>query len=416
MLFFHGFQYIDLNGDAAKKRQAVGNHLCHLQAGFTEKKGKDQHSRDQEYTLSGSCQKCGRNGASYGLGHHIAHDDPALGGEGDALKTQGCSSKCNYTRVVFKDGYNIRRKNKQHHTDSGEEKTGEFDTEPKTLADPFIEFGTEAESADRLKTLAKADHSGSTKHHDPLYHADGGNGFVAEIAGGMIQTHGSYRGKSLTDQGGKTTLENVIEVYPFEFDALQADGNVAAPSAADVQQAETYKLTDDGGKTGTGNFHVACKDEKRIKTNVQHSAYHNTHHGVRGTALVTQLVIQDQGCHHERGTDEDDTKILRGVMEQFLCRAQQIGQRLQKQLTENADHNAAEERKKESGGCHVAGFFVVLLSKFPGDVVAAALAEEETNGLDHRHHGVDYAHSSGTFRTRKHTYKEGVGHVIKRSD
>ena len=103
------------------------------------------------------------------------------------------------------------------------------------MTDPFIKLGTEAKTADRLEALTKANHGGRAKHHDPLYNANGRNGFVAEITGGMIQTHGSDGGKALTNQGGKTALEYVVEVYPFELDSFQADGNIAATPATNIQ-------------------------------------------------------------------------------------------------------------------------------------------------------------------------------------
>ena len=51
-----------------------------------------------------------------------------------------------------------------------------------------------------------------------------------------------------------------------------------------------------------------------------------------------------------------------------------------------------------------------------GNIVAAALAEEETHSLDYGHHGKDHTHRTGGGVRVKHAYKEGIGLVVKGGD
>ena len=58
----------------------------------------------------------------------------------------------------------------------------------------------------------------------------------------------------------------------------------------------------------------------------------------------------------------------------------------------------------------------MLLPQHPGDIVAAALAEEETHSLDDGHHGENNAHCTGGGIAFEHADKEGVGHIVKSGD
>ena len=58
----------------------------------------------------------------------------------------------------------------------------------------------------------------------------------------------------------------------------------------------------------------------------------------------------------------------------------------------------------------------MLLTQFPGDVIAAALAEEEAHRLDHRHHGEHHPHRAGGGIAFQHSNKIGIRHVVKGGD
>ena len=80
----------DVNMDRYRTQecQQIGHSLCHLDS--QQAKGGKQypHRRNEEHALTGSGKERGRYGSSNGLLHHVAHYNPALGRETDALEPQ----------------------------------------------------------------------------------------------------------------------------------------------------------------------------------------------------------------------------------------------------------------------------------------------------------------------------------------
>ena len=54
-----------------------------------------------------------------------------------------------------------------------------------------------------------------------------------------------------------------------------------------------------------------------------------------------------------------------------------------------------------------------MLAQFPGDEVAAAVAEEEAHGLDDGHHGENDPHRAGGGVAVHHAHEKGVCHVVE---
>ena len=74
----------------------------------------------------------------------------------------------------------------------------------------MVQLGAIVKAADRLETLAEAQHRGSTEHHNSLHDAHCSDGSIAVDTGSLIQTDGGYTGKALTGQGGETASQNHI--------------------------------------------------------------------------------------------------------------------------------------------------------------------------------------------------------------
>ena len=93
--------------------------------------------------------------------------------------------------------------------------------------------------------------------------------------------------------------------------------------------------------------------------------------------------------------------------------AKEYRQRLQENLTQNADDQAGGQCGYKAGGSHLGGLVVILFPQLPGDEVAAALAEKEANGLNDRHHGEHHANRAGGSVAFQHSNEIGVRHIIK---
>ena len=95
---------MELNGNGAENCQYIGASLSHLDTGFIQEGGQNQHQRNEEDTLSGNSQEGGWDGFTDGLEHHIADDDPALDPEGHTLKPEGHGAEGDDRRIIPEEG------------------------------------------------------------------------------------------------------------------------------------------------------------------------------------------------------------------------------------------------------------------------------------------------------------------------
>ena len=191
---------------------------------------------------------------------------------------------------------------------------------------------------------------------------------------------------------------------------------VAPLGAARQKEAEADKLADDGGPGRPGHPQAEGEDQQGVQGDVQHRAAGDAHHGVGRAALVAQLVVQHQGGGHPGGPEEDDPEVGLRIGQDGGGGAQEHGQRLQKELAQNADHRPRRQGGEKAGGGHVAGLLKVLLPQLPGDEVAAAVAKEKAHRLDDGHEGEDHPHRPGGAVAFQHAHEEGVRHVVEGGD
>ena len=232
----------------------------------------------------------------------------------------------------------------------------------------------------------------------------------------MIQADGCKRRKALPGQRGQAALDDHFEIEPLDLHVSHVDVDIAALGAASQQQAEADKLADDGRPARAGNPQIHTKNQNRIQRNIQHCAADDADHGIAGASLKTQLVIQHQRSSHPRRAQQNDPQIILGIGEDGLGGAQKIRKRLQKDLTEDADHNAGCQSGEKSGGSHVGCFLIVFLTQLPGDVIAAALTEEEAHSLDNGHHGENHTHGTGSGIAVEFADEIGIGHIVEGRD
>ena len=90
---------------------------------------------------------------------------------------------------------------------------------------------------------------------------------------------------------------------------------------------------------------IRFKDKDGIQENVQSRAAGNTDHAGESAALKAQLVVQNQRGGHPGGADEDDAQIAFGIGKDGICRAEEIGQRLQKKKAQQTERDLSGTRK-----------------------------------------------------------------------
>lgn len=114
-----------------------------------------------------------RDGPADGLLHHVGDDEPALQGEGQALEPQSRGAAGDDLRVVPEQSNQLGGENIAQSADHHQEQEGILHAEPEAVLHPLIELGSVVEAADRLETLAEADHGRAAELGDALDHAHG---------------------------------------------------------------------------------------------------------------------------------------------------------------------------------------------------------------------------------------------------
>ena len=232
----------------------------------------------------------------------------------------------------------------------------------------------------------------------------------------MIQADCGNRCQTLSCQRGETAPDDHIKIVPLDFDIADVNLDITALGTSVQEQTETDKLTDDCSPTGTGNTQVKNEDQQRIQRNVQDCAADDTNHGIAGTALKTELIVEYQRCSHPWCAEEDDTKICFRIGKNRGRRTQQVCQRLQEGLSDDTNQQAGSQGGIEACGGHIGCFLIVLLTQFAGNVIAAALTEEEADSLNDGHHGEYNTDSTGGGIAFQHTNEIGISHIIKCCD
>ena len=405
-----------LQGNGTEEGQQIGNGLGDLDTGQTEYSGEDQHQGDEETTLTGNCQEGSRCNQSHGLHHHIAHNHPALEAEGHALEAQRSGTALDNGRIIPEQSNQIGGKDETDDADADQENQRNLNTEPETFPNPGIKTGTVIETAYRLESLAKAQHGGETKHGHTLDNAHCGDGSITERLRSMVQADGCDGGQTLTSQRGESTLQNHTEVEPLDLYIADMNVDITTFRATLQEQAEADELADDRRPAGAGHTQIQYKNKDRIQRNIDDSAGDNTDHSVACTALEPKLVVQHQRCSHPGCAEKDHPQIGLRVGENGWCGTEEVCQRLQKNLTQNADYQTSCQRGIEAGSCHIRCFLVVLLAKLSGNVDTTTLAVEESHGLNDGHHREDDTHSAGGCITVEHANEVSIGHIVECSD
>lgn len=107
--------------DRTHQRQCVGDSLRYLDAGFTPKERKQQNGRNEKDALTSHGQEGGRQGFAHDLFHHIAHDDPTLAGECDALKAKRRGTAIDDSRIITEPVHHLPGKYENNCADNHQE-------------------------------------------------------------------------------------------------------------------------------------------------------------------------------------------------------------------------------------------------------------------------------------------------------
>ena len=115
---------------------------------------------------------------------------------------------------------------------------------------------------------------------------------------------------------------------PAEPVIPQPDADVPSLLGAQEQQTEAEQLAEDGGPAGTGHPQVQAENQNGVQHNVYQRTGDDAHHGIAGTALETELVIQHEGSAHPWGAQQNHLQVGLCVGQNRLGGAKEQGQRL----------------------------------------------------------------------------------------
>ena len=150
------------------------------------------------------------------------------------------------------------------------------------------------------------------------------------------------------------------------------------------QNEETYCLGNCRCHSCAENAEMTDTHKNVVHSYVEYCAHAQTYHGVKGFALVTQVVVKHQRTNHKGAGDKHPQSVITGVGQDSFGRAQQThewGQKSQSQQGENnADNTAEEKRRRNVGTCFVG----VIVGKFLCDKCSGTVSKHECHSLNYR--------------------------------
>ena len=162
-----------MNGQSTKQGQKIRDGLRQLDAGKAKVGRQDIDAGNKEDALTRHGHECGRDSLASDLLGHIAHNDPTLERKTAALDPQSQRTAFYDLWIVTEQADQLGRKKKYNGCYTAKETERAFNAKPKAFLYPIIEFSAIVKTTEGLETLAEADHSRGTEHHDALHNAHG---------------------------------------------------------------------------------------------------------------------------------------------------------------------------------------------------------------------------------------------------
>ena len=96
------------------------------------------------------------------------------------------------------------------------------------------------------------------------------------------------------------------------------------------QNDEAAKLTYDRRQCRSANAHRESEDEEWVEQTVEDRAAHHSIYRILGEALKAHLVVDAEGAHYKRCTQQTDAQILACIWQDSGCTAQEDTDRFKK--------------------------------------------------------------------------------------
>ena len=385
--------------DADGKRQReqegaqVGHGLGHLDALQPEEARQHQQRGNEKQPLPPDGKQRGRDGHPYVLEEHIGRRAERAQRKDDALPAQGCGADFEHHGVlVAEQGHNLRRKGKTQGREDGEHSRRDAEGKQVGLAHTPVLARTVVEAAHGLEALREAENQREGKHRGARHDGKGGHrrGGLASrgiSSSGVVEHYGRNAVERLAEQRRQAAGNDFAIGGQRRTEVAQGYVHRVAAARAHQQQAPGKELADGRGQRRAADAETEGVDEQRVEGNVEQGAADDAHHSEARVALEAQLVVERQGRHHKRRSQQDVAQIVAGVWHHVGRCAEQHHKLRQQRQTNKGGDDAEQQRREEAHGGHLRRVVAPAGTEAARDVVARAVAEEEAHGLDESHIG-----------------------------
>ena len=372
---------------------------------------KEDDERNEKQSLT----RCGKYVGTYCLSaclhHHVSHHHEAAYREDYHLIAQRWYAYGYHVGVVAEQGYCLLADDDEYERPEEQKRRTNLRAEPETLLHPIVELGSVAEAAHRLKALSDAYNDAEDEHTNTRDDAHGGDGGVAVVAGYAVEGYGAQTGKSLARYGGCASGDYFLHESSLKGDLSMTVMNHFLLPTHHEQNDEAAKLTYDRRQCRSAHAHREAEDEEWVEQTVDDRAAHHSVNRILGEALKAHLVVDAEGAHYKRCTQQTDAQILACIWQDSGCTAQENTDRFKKKQACKHYHNREHQCVKETRTCHCLGVLRVLCAELSRDIVARSVSEEERERLNEEHNAEDDTHR----RRRLRVYlsdEEGVDEVV----
>lgn len=412
LCFSHVAESTEGNGQGKQKGAYIGPSLTHFHAEKAEEMGEEKDERNEEQSTTCRRNKIGTDRLSDGLHHHIGGDNRRDERVGDNLPVECHCPYCHHLGVVTEKSDNRFGKNKADDGADGKEYGANFDAEEEPFTYSSVKFRSIAKSTQGLKSLSDAYDYRIDEERQTGDDRHGGNGSVTIEPCGMVEHDSGQTAQPLSGERRRAAKDDFLHEVSAEADISHLYADVLFPAAHAEQHEKAERLADQCGDGGTGDAQTKIENEQRGEESVEQHARENTAHSIRRIALEAHLVVERERGGHERRAQHYDTQVTLRVGQDGVCGTKGNGKRSDEQLPENGNYQAGDEAEDKSRGSHLLRQICFLGTQHPRDIVAGAMSEEKSHGLDDGHDGKGDTYCRRALRVDL-SYKVRVDQIVQ---
>ena len=103
------------------------------------------------------------------------------------------------------------------------------------------------------------------------------------------------------------------------MDICKAESYVLTSHASCKKNKKAGDLSRDCCNSGASYAKSKYKNKKRVKSHVHNCSAHKTYHGIHGTPLESELVVDNKLTYHEGRTKQNDPHVILSILEGCLA-------------------------------------------------------------------------------------------------